>query len=93
MIQKLQGSHRNLLRLFGWVFHEPDVLHVVMEKAERGLLRALQGGLSLLIKMNIAVDVAEGLKAIHNINYTYEDLKPGNVLVSLCLEYEMVKYS
>lgn len=82
MIQKLQGSHRNLLRLFGWVFHEPDVLHVVMEKAEWGLLRALQEGLPLLVRMNIAVDVAEGLKAIHSINYTYEDLKPENVLVS-----------
>ena len=81
MIQKLRGSHRNLLRLFGWVFPEPDVLYVVMEKAERGLLAALQAGLPLLIRMSIAVDVAEGLKAIHEINYTYEDLKPGNVLV------------
>ena len=81
MIQKLHGSHPNLLRLFGWVFPEPDVLHVVMEKAERGLLPALQEELPLIIRMNIAVDVAEGLKAIHDINYTYEDLKPGNILV------------
>ena len=81
MIQKLHGSHPNLLRLFGWVFPQPDVLHVVMEKAERGLLSALQSGLPLLIRMNIAVDVAKGLKAIHEINYIYEDLKPENVLV------------
>jgi len=83
MIQKLHGSHPNLLRLFGWVFPQPDVLHVVMEKAERGLLSALQSGLPLLIRMNIAVDVAKGLKAIHEINYIYEDLKPENVLVRL----------
>ena len=83
MIQKLRGSHPNLLRLFGWVFPEPDVLHVVMEKAERGLLYALQQGLPLAIRMNIAVDVAEGVKAIHDINYIYEDLKPGNVLVRI----------
>lgn len=83
MIQKLHGSHPNLLRLFGWVFPQPDVLHVVMEKAERGLLSALQRGLPLLIRMNIAVDVAKGLKAIHEINYIYEDLKPENVLVRL----------
>ena len=83
MIQKLRGSHPNLLRLFGWVFPAPDVLHVVMEKAERGLLYALQQGLPLAIRMNIAVDVAEGVKAIHDINYIYEDLKPGNVLVRI----------
>ena len=86
MIQKLHGSHPNLLRLFGWVFPEPDVLHVVMEKAERGLLRALQEELPLIIRVNIAVDVAEGLKAIHDINYTYEDLKPGNILVRVLAE-------
>ncbi|XP_068734340.1 dual serine/threonine and tyrosine protein kinase-like [Montipora capricornis] len=81
MIQKLRGSHRNLLRLFGWVFHEPGVLHVVMEKAKIGLIQALRNGLPEMIRMNIAVDVAEGLKAIHDVNYTYEDLKPGNVLL------------
>lgn len=86
MIQKLCGSHPNLLRLFGWVFPEPDVLHVVMEKADKGLLRALQEGLPLVIRMNIALDVAEGLKAIHDINYTYEDLKPGNILVRIKIE-------
>jgi len=83
MIQKLNGSHPNLLRLYGWVFAEPDVLHVVMERAERGLLHALQKGLTQLIRMNIAHDVAKGLKAIHDIGYIHEDLKPGNILVCL----------
>lgn len=85
MIQKLNGSHPNLLRLYGWIFAEPDVLHVVMERAERGLLHALklQEGLTLFIRMNIALDVAKGLKAIHDIGYIHEDLKPGNILVCL----------
>ena len=52
-----------------------------MEKAERNLLRALQQGLPLIIRINIALDMAEGLKAIHDIGYVYEDLKPGNILV------------
>ena len=85
MIQKLNGSHPNLLRLYGWVFAEPEVLHVVMEKAEKGLLHALQEELTLLIRMNIALDVAKGLKAIHDIGYIHEDLKPGNILVCLIL--------
>ena len=83
MIHKLRGCHRNLLRLFGWVFPKPNMLYVVMEKAQRGLLRALQEGLPLFIRMSIALDVAEGLKAIHDIDYTYEDLKPGNILVRI----------
>lgn len=83
MIQKLNGSHPNLLRLYGWVFAEPEVLHVVMERADKGLLQALQEGLTLLMRMNIALDVAKGLEAIHDIGYIHEDLKPGNILVCL----------
>ena len=83
MIEKLHGSHTNLLRLQGWVIPEVDVLHIVMEKAEKGLLRVLQEGLPLSRRMRIALDVAEGLKAIHDIDYIYEDLKPGNILVCL----------
>ena len=92
MIQKLKGSHPNLLRLYGWVFPKPDVLHVVMEKAEKSLLCALKelasawarSSLSKLItRIKMALDVAEGLKAIHEIGYIHEDIKPGNILVCL----------
>ena len=83
MIEKLHGSHKNLLRLLGWVIPEIDVLHVVMEKADRGLLSALQEGLPLDRRILIALHVAEGLKALHDIDYIYEDLKPGNILVCL----------
>lgn len=83
MIEKLHGSHTNLLRLHGWVIPEVDVLHIVMEKAEKGLLRVLQEGLPLPRRMRIALDVADGLKAIHDIDHIYEDLKPGNILVCL----------
>lgn len=77
----------NLLRLHGWVIPEVDVLHVVMEKADRSLLSALQEGLPLSKRMRIALDVAEGLKAIHDVDYVYEDLKPGNILVGLARNY------
>ncbi|RMX42083.1 hypothetical protein pdam_00001194, partial [Pocillopora damicornis] len=84
---RLNGSHPNLLRLYGWILPDPDTVHVVMEKAERNLLRALQQGLPLIIRINIALDVAEGLKAIHDIGYIYEDLKPGNILRESHLSY------
>ena len=95
MIQKLNGSHPNLLCLYGWVFDEPEVLHVVMEKAERGLLHALQDGLPPIVRMNIALDVAEGLKAIHDVGYIHEDLKPGNILVCLTekIDWELISIS
>ena len=64
-----------------------------MEKADRGLLRALQEGLPLYSRMRIALDVAEGLKAIHEIDYVYEDLKPGNILVCLTLLLLSLKVS
>lgn len=83
MIEKHHGSHTNLLRLHGWVIPEVDVLHVVMEKADRGLLSDLKEGLSLHRRILIALHVAEGLKALHDIDYIYEDLKPGNILVCL----------
>ena len=83
MIEKLHGSHPNLLRLHGWIIPEVDVLHVVMERADRGLLSALKEGLPLDKRMRIALDVADGLKAIHDIDYIYVDLKPGNILVCL----------
>ena len=54
-----------------------------MDKADKGLLRALQEGLPLYRRLRIALDVAEGLKAIHDIDYIYEDLKPGNILVCI----------
>ena len=83
IIEELHGFHTNLLRLLGWVIPEVDVLHVVMDKADRGLLHALQEGLPLYRRLRIALDVAEGLKALHDIDYIYEDLKPGNILVCI----------
>ena len=53
-----------------------------MEKAEKGLVSALREGLSPMIRMNVALDVATGLKVIHDADYAYEDLKPENILVS-----------
>jgi len=56
-----------------------------MERAEKGLLQALPEGITLFKRMDIALDVAKGLKAIHDIGYIHEDLKPGNILVCLIL--------
>ena len=54
-----------------------------MEKAELDLTTALQqDSLSLKTRLKIAVDVANGLKAMHSANYVHQDLKADAILVS-----------
>ena len=72
---------------------EPGVLHVLMEKAELDLTTALRKGfLPLETRMKIAVDVANGLKAIHSANYVHQDLKADSILVSYILYNTHVSY-
>ena len=53
-----------------------------MEKAELDVTTALQQGfLPLKTRLKIAVDVANGLQAIHSANYAHQDLKADSILV------------
>ena len=55
-----------------------------MEKADSDVTTALQRGLlPLKNRMKIAVDVANGLKAIHSAHYVEQDIKADSILVSL----------
>ena len=83
IVVRCGGVHPNLLRVHGWLMPEPDVLHIVMERAETDLLTALRRRLALKKRMKIAIDVARGLIALHGASYVYQDLKPETVLVSL----------
>ena len=79
---RIEKVHPNLLFVHGWLIPEPDVLYVLMEKAELDVTTALQQGfLALKTRLEIAVDVANGLKAIHSANYVHQDLKADSILV------------
>jgi tRNA A-37 threonylcarbamoyl transferase component Bud32 len=56
-----------------------------MEGAEEDLLTALKRGMSWQKRIDVAVDVARGVAAIHKVQYIYQDLKPQNVMVFLTL--------
>jgi len=90
---RIVKAHPNLLFVHGWLIPEPGVLHVLMEKAELDLTTALQKGfLPLETRMKIAVDVANGLKAIHSENYVHQDLKADSILVSYILCNAHISY-
>ena len=79
---RIEKAHPNLLFVHGWLIPEPGVLHVLMEKAELDVTTALQQGfLPLKTRLKIAVDVANGLQAIHSANYAHQDLKADSILV------------
>jgi len=84
--RKIEKAHPNLLFVHGWLIPEPGVLHALMDKAESDVTTALQQGLlSLKTRLKIAVDVANGLKAMHSANYIHQDLKADSILVSYIL--------
>jgi len=83
---KIEKAHPNHIFVHGWLIPEPGVLHVLMDKAESDVTTALQQGLlPLKTRLKIAVDVANGLKAMHSANYIHQDLKVDSILVSYIL--------
>ncbi|KAL9986915.1 hypothetical protein ACROYT_G001129 [Oculina patagonica] len=79
---RIDTAHPNLLFVHGWLIPEPGVLHVLTEKADSDLTTALQEGrLPLKSRLKIAVDVADGLKAIHNAHYIHQDVKADSILL------------
>ena len=80
---RIDRGHPNLLFLHGWLLPEPGVLYVVMEKADTDVTTALQEGLMpLKTRLKIAVDVANGMKAIHSAQFIHQDIKADSILVS-----------
>ena len=83
MQTRIDKAHPNLLFVHGWLIPEPGVLHIVMEKADTNVTSALrEGPLPLKTRLKIAVDVANGLKAIHGLHYVKQDIKADSILVS-----------
>lgn len=80
---RLEEPHSNLLYLHGWLFPEPGVINVIMERADSDVTTALKQGLSLKARLKIAEDVANGLVALHGASYVHQDIKVDSILVSI----------
>ena len=81
--ERIGKPHRNLLYVYGWLIPEPGIIHVLMEKADSDVTTALQQGLSLKTRMKIALDVINGIKAVHTALYIHQDIKADSILVSV----------
>lgn len=81
------GYHPNLitLRSFEADAQDPNLFVEVTDWSEAGTLRALMSDtvpLSLEHKLNLALGIAAGLKAVHTAGVIHRDLRPENVLIA-----------
>eukprot|EP00466_Bigelowiella_natans_P018194 jgi/Bigna1/77113/fgenesh1_pg.45_\ len=81
-------SHRNIVRFFGVCLRPPE-LFLVFEFCRKGSLRdVLDSPMSLPIatRVQLALDVAEGMAFLHQQKIVHRDLKSQNVLVQFAPE-------
>lgn len=86
-------GHDNIIELLAVIYHDtgeplPGVPRImpalVLEYAEHGSLKTFQeqgGGSSFVDQIQIAIDTAQGLKALHDCGIIHGDVKPSNLLV------------
>ncbi|EQB43831.1 hypothetical protein CGLO_17476 [Colletotrichum gloeosporioides Cg-14] len=86
-------GHDNITELLAVMYHDtgeplPGVPRImpalVLEHAEHGSLKTFQeqgGGSSFVDQIQIAIDTAQGLKALHDCGIIHGDVKPSNLLV------------
>lgn len=60
----------------------PSVL-LIMERMTRDLYCGLRSGLSWITRLQIAIDVIEGIRFLHSQGLVHRDIKIKNVLVRL----------
>ena len=59
----------------------PAVL-LIMERLQRDLYQGIKNGLSYRTRLQVALDVVEGLRYLHSQGLVHRDIKLKNVLVS-----------
>ncbi|XP_070553794.1 dual serine/threonine and tyrosine protein kinase-like [Ptychodera flava] len=70
----------NLLRIYGWLLPEPNVLEIVVDKAKERLNKVGQT-LAPTVKLSVALDVAKGLDNIHSSGFIFNNMEPSKVLI------------
>ena len=81
---KLLGPHPNVISLYDLsLFEEKAELYMMMELMDCDLHRIIQSKQPLTDQhlKTFALQILEGIKAMHKVGVFHRDLKPGNLLV------------
>lgn len=80
-------EHERIVSIFGSVIDHsygsgstPAVL-LVMQRLNRDLYSAIKSGLDWLLRLQIAIDVVEGIRFLHNQGLVHRDIKLKNILL------------
>ncbi|MCM1983826.1 serine/threonine-protein kinase [Lyngbya confervoides] len=91
VLSRLQ--HPNLLSLVG-VEYGPATRYIIMEYCDGGTLRdviASPEPLSLLTKLELMIDILQGLHYLHCVDVFHCDLKPENIFLSDAVDRKVAK--
>lgn len=80
-------EHERIVSIYGSVIDHsygsgstPAVL-LVMERLDRDLYSAIKSGLDWLSRLQVAIDVVEGIRFLHNQGLVHRDIKLKNILL------------
>lgn len=81
-------EHKRIVRLRGSVVDQSygggcSAVLLIMERMNRDLYCGLRSGLSWQKRLQIAIDVVEGIRYLHSQGLVHRDIKLKNVLVSI----------
>lgn len=81
-------EHERIVSIYGSVIDHsygsgstPAVL-LVMERLDRDLYSAIKSGLDWLSRLQVAIDVVEGIRFLHNQGLVHRDIKLKNILLN-----------
>lgn len=87
-------DHPNIVRVIDILFEEDKIIismEYVKGKNLRDFLTA-NPNLSYKQKVDLAVQIARGLEAIHKLNLIHRDLKPANILISTAGQIKIMDF-
>jgi len=79
-------NHSNIVKFWGSCLND-NTLYIIMELAEKGDLynfmkeKMNQGKWTSTLICKIALDIAQGMHHMHQLNLVHRDLKPSNILI------------